>query len=53
VGNCRAKEPFAEVMDPEESYCIQRNDTLEVKTLGLIVDSRFDCCNCHSSNLYF
>jgi hypothetical protein len=31
------KEPFAEVMDPEESQCIQRNNTLEVKTPGLIV----------------
>jgi hypothetical protein len=28
---------FAEVMDPEGSQCIQRNNTLEVKTLGLIV----------------
>jgi hypothetical protein len=36
-GNCRAKEPFAEVMDPEGSQCIQRNNTLEV-TLGLIVE---------------
>jgi hypothetical protein len=36
-GNCRTKEPFAEVMDPERSQCIQRNNTLEVRTLGLIV----------------
>ena len=36
-GNCRRKEPFAEVMDPEGSQCIQRNNTLEVKTPGLIV----------------
>jgi hypothetical protein len=28
---------FAEVMDPEGSQCIQRNNTLEVKTPGLIV----------------
>jgi hypothetical protein len=30
-------EPFAEVMDPEGSHYIQRNNTLEVKTPGLIV----------------
>jgi hypothetical protein len=36
-GNCRRKEPFAEVMDPEGSQCIQRNNTLEVKTPSLIV----------------
>jgi hypothetical protein len=36
-GNCRRKEPFAEVMDQEGSQCIQRNNTLEVKTPGLIV----------------
>jgi hypothetical protein len=36
-GNCRTKEPFAEVLDPEGSQCIQRNNTLEVKTPGLIV----------------
>jgi hypothetical protein len=28
---------FVEVMDPEGSQCIQRNNKLEVKTLGLIV----------------
>jgi hypothetical protein len=32
------KEPFAEVMDPKGSQCIQRNNTLKVKTPGLIVD---------------
>ena len=31
------KEPFAKLMDPEGSQWIQRNNTLEVKTLGLIV----------------
>ena len=36
-GNCRRKEPFAEVMDPEGSQCIKRNNILEVKTQGLIV----------------
>jgi hypothetical protein len=36
-GNCRRMEPFAEVMDPEGSQYIQRNNTLEVKTPGLIV----------------
>jgi hypothetical protein len=37
--NCRKKEPlfFVEVMNPEGSQCIQRNNTLEVKTPGLIV----------------
>jgi hypothetical protein len=35
--NCRMKEPFVEVMDLEGSQYIQRNNTLEVKTLGLIV----------------
>jgi hypothetical protein len=28
---------FVEVMDPEGSLCIQRNNTLEVKTPGFIV----------------
>ena len=28
---------LAEVMDPEGSQCIKRNNTLEVKTPGLIV----------------
>jgi hypothetical protein len=28
---------FVEVMDPEGSQCIQRNNTLKVKTPGLIV----------------
>jgi hypothetical protein len=28
---------FAAIMDPEGSRCIQRNNTLEVKTPGLIV----------------
>jgi hypothetical protein len=28
---------FAEVMDPEGSQCIQRNNALKVKTPGLIV----------------
>jgi hypothetical protein len=28
---------FSEVMDPEGSQCIHRNNTLEVKTPGLIV----------------
>jgi hypothetical protein len=28
---------FPEVMDPEGSQCIQRNNTLEVKNQGLIV----------------
>jgi len=36
-GNCRMKEPFVEFMDPKGSQCIQMNNTLEVKTLGLIV----------------
>jgi hypothetical protein len=36
-GNCRTKEPFAEVLDPEGSQCIQRNNTLEVKTPSLII----------------
>jgi hypothetical protein len=36
-GNCGRKEPFAEVMDPKGSQCIQRNNTPEVKTPGLIV----------------
>jgi hypothetical protein len=27
-GNCRTKEHFAEVLDPEGSQCIQRNNTL-------------------------
>jgi hypothetical protein len=36
-GNCKRKGPFVEVMDTEGSQCIQRNNTLEVKTLGLIV----------------
>jgi hypothetical protein len=31
------KEPFAKVMDPEGSQWIQRNNTLKVKTTGLIV----------------
>jgi hypothetical protein len=31
------KEPFDEVLDPEGSQCIQRNNTLEVKTPGLII----------------
>jgi hypothetical protein len=35
-GNCRMKEHFAEVRDPEGSQCIKRNK-LEVKTLGLII----------------
>jgi hypothetical protein len=35
--SCRRKEHFVEVMDLEGSQCIQRNNTLEVKTLGLIV----------------
>jgi hypothetical protein len=29
---------LAEVMDPEGSQCIQKNNTLEVKTPGLIVE---------------
>jgi hypothetical protein len=36
-GNCSRMEPFAEVMDPEGSQYIHRNNTLEVKTPGLIV----------------
>ena len=28
---------FTEVMNPEGSQCIQRNNTLKVKTLGLTV----------------
>jgi hypothetical protein len=31
------KNLFVEFMDQEGSQCIQRNNTLEVKTLGLIV----------------
>jgi hypothetical protein len=27
---------FAEVMDPEESQCIQRNNTLKVKTPDML-----------------
>jgi hypothetical protein len=60
-GNCRRKEPFVEVMDPEGSRCIQRNNTLEVKTPGLIVlivipliyISKFfyitRCCSCDNN----
>jgi hypothetical protein len=29
---------ITEVMDPEGSQCIQKNNILEVKTLGLIVE---------------
>jgi hypothetical protein len=29
---------LAEVMDPEGSQCIQKNNTLEVRTLGLIFE---------------
>jgi hypothetical protein len=29
---------LSEVMDPEGSQCIQKNNTLEVKTTGLIVE---------------
>jgi hypothetical protein len=36
-GNCKTKEPFDEVLDPEGSQYIQRNNTLEVKTPGLII----------------
>jgi hypothetical protein len=36
-GNCKTKEPFAEVLDPEGSQCIQKNNKLEVKTPGLII----------------
>jgi hypothetical protein len=64
-GYCRRKENFAEVMDPEGSQCIQRNNTLEVKTPCLIVvivipltyiskvcyiTSR--CCSCESLNCF-
>jgi hypothetical protein len=35
--NCRMKEPFDKVMDIEGSQCIKRNNTLEVRTPGLIV----------------
>jgi hypothetical protein len=31
------KEPFAKVLDPKGSQCIQRNNSLEVKTPGLII----------------
>jgi hypothetical protein len=41
------KKPFVEVMDLKGFQCIQRNNTLGSG------DSRFDCFNCHSSNLYF
>jgi hypothetical protein len=34
---CRRKEPLVQTMDPEKSQCIQKNNTLEVKTPGLIV----------------
>jgi hypothetical protein len=46
-GNCRMKEHFVEVMDPEGCKCIQKNNTVELKTPCLIV------VNSHSSNLYF
>jgi hypothetical protein len=36
-GNCKTKEPFAEVLDLEGCQCIQRNNTLELKTPSLIV----------------
>jgi hypothetical protein len=36
-GICRRKEPLVQIMDPEKSQCIQKNNTLEVKTPGLIV----------------
>jgi hypothetical protein len=36
-GNCRRKEPFVEVLDREGSQCIKRKNTLELKTLGLII----------------
>jgi hypothetical protein len=36
-GICRRKEPLVQIMDPEKSQCIQKNNTLEVKTSGLIV----------------
>jgi hypothetical protein len=37
-GNYRTKENFSEVMDLEGSQWIQRNNTLKVKTLGLIFE---------------
>jgi hypothetical protein len=36
-GKLQEEGTFAEVMDPEGSQCIQRNNTLKIKTLGLIV----------------
>jgi prolyl oligopeptidase PreP (S9A serine peptidase family) len=36
-GICRRKKPLVQIMDPEKSQCIQKNNTLEVKTSGLIV----------------
>ena len=36
-GTCRRKEPLVQIMDPKKSQCIQKNNTLEVKTPGLIV----------------
>jgi hypothetical protein len=36
-GYLQEEGTFAAIMDPEVSQCIQRNNTLEVKTLGLIV----------------
>jgi hypothetical protein len=29
---------LAKVIDPKGSHCIQKNNTLEVKTLGLIIE---------------
>ena len=38
-GICRRKKPLMQIMDPERSQYIQRNNTLEVKTPSLIVIS--------------
>jgi hypothetical protein len=37
AGNCRTKEPFVEVLDPEGFQCIQRNNRMEVNNQGLII----------------
>ena len=46
-GYLQEKGTLAEIMDPEGSQYIQRNNTLEVKTPGFIV------FNYHASNLHF
>jgi hypothetical protein len=52
-GNCRRKELFVEVLDPEGSQCIHRNNTLEVKTPGLIVVIVISLTHISKSLLYY